>query len=106
MNLRKLILLVVITALISSFFIFDLGQYLDLTNLKTQQEAFSEQVSANPWVIGGAYFFLYVLVTALSLPTKGSCAASMRFCRTTNSASPPCSSWPRSCAEQIPRAWI
>lgn len=68
MNLRKLILLVVIAALIASFFIFDLGQYLDLKNLKTQQEAFSEQVSANPWFIGGAYFFLYVLVTALSLP--------------------------------------
>ncbi len=68
MNLRKLILLVVITALIASFFIFDLGQYLDLTNLKTQQETFREQVSANPWFIGGAYFFLYVLVTALSLP--------------------------------------
>lgn len=68
MNLRKLILLVVIAALIASFFIFDLNQYLDLTNLKTQQEAFSEQVSDNPWFIGGAYFFLYVLVTALSLP--------------------------------------
>lgn len=68
MNLRKLILLVLITALIASFFIFDLGQYLDLKHLKTQQEAFSEQVSANPWFIGGAYFFLYVLVTALSLP--------------------------------------
>ncbi|TWC45058.1 pyruvate/2-oxoglutarate dehydrogenase complex dihydrolipoamide dehydrogenase (E3) component [Pseudomonas sp. SJZ080] len=68
MNLRKLILLTVIAALIASFFIFDLGQYLNLTNLKTQQEAFSEQVSANPWLIGGAYFFLYVLVTALSLP--------------------------------------
>lgn len=68
MNIRKLILFAVITALIASFFIFDLGQYLDLKNLKTQQEAFSEQVSANPWFIGGAYFFLYVLVTALSLP--------------------------------------
>lgn len=68
MNLRKLILLVVIATLIASFFIFDLGQYLNLTNLKTQQEAFSEQVSANPWLIGGAYFFIYVLVTALSLP--------------------------------------
>ena len=68
MNLRKLILLVVIATLIASFFIFDLGQYLNLTNLKTQQEAFSEQVSANPWLIVGAYFFIYVLVTALSLP--------------------------------------
>lgn len=68
MNLRKLILLVVIATLIASFFIFDLGQYLNLTNLKTHQEAFSEQVSANPWLIGGAYFFIYVLVTALSLP--------------------------------------
>ncbi|MGZ7460119.1 FAD-dependent oxidoreductase [Pseudomonas sp. Ma2-10] len=68
MNVRKLILLVVIAALITSFFIFDLGQYLDLTHLKTQQEAFSDQVAANPWLIGGAYFFIYVLVTALSLP--------------------------------------
>lgn len=68
MNLRKLILLVVISALIACFFIFDLGHYLDLTNLKTQQKAFSEQVSTNPWLMGGGYFFLYVLVAALSLP--------------------------------------
>jgi pyruvate/2-oxoglutarate dehydrogenase complex dihydrolipoamide dehydrogenase (E3) component/uncharacterized membrane protein YdjX (TVP38/TMEM64 family) len=68
MNPRKLAVLVVIVALIGSFFIFDLGQYLSLAALKAQQAALNAQVAANPWQAAGLFFIGYVAVTALSLP--------------------------------------
>ncbi|KFX70750.1 pyridine nucleotide-disulfide oxidoreductase [Pseudomonas taeanensis MS-3] len=68
MNPRKLAVLVVIVALIGSFFIFDLGQYLSLAALKAQQAVLNAQVAANPWQAAGLFFIGYVAVTALSLP--------------------------------------
>lgn len=68
MNARKLALMGVILALLGSFFIFDVGQYLNLDALKTQQDALNTQVSAQPWLAAGVFFLVYVAVTALSLP--------------------------------------
>jgi uncharacterized membrane protein YdjX (TVP38/TMEM64 family) len=68
MDKRKAALLAIILLAIAGFFLFDLGQYLNLTNLKAQQAALSAQVSANPLLVGGLFFLLYVVVTALSLP--------------------------------------
>jgi pyruvate/2-oxoglutarate dehydrogenase complex dihydrolipoamide dehydrogenase (E3) component/uncharacterized membrane protein YdjX (TVP38/TMEM64 family) len=68
MNTRKFALLIVIAALVTGFFAFDLGQYLSLANLQVQQAALHAQVTANPWLAGGLYFVLYVVATALSLP--------------------------------------
>ncbi|TIH10564.1 FAD-dependent oxidoreductase [Pseudomonas leptonychotis] len=68
MNARKLALMGVILALLGSFFIFDVGQYLNLDALKTQQDALNAQVSAQPWLAAGVFFLAYVAVTALSLP--------------------------------------
>ncbi|WP_298185464.1 FAD-dependent oxidoreductase [uncultured Pseudomonas sp.] len=68
MNSRKLALMGVILALLGSFFIFDIGQYLNLDALKTQQDALNAQVSAQPWLAAGLFFVAYVAVTALSLP--------------------------------------
>ncbi|MGL3662841.1 FAD-dependent oxidoreductase [Pseudomonas aeruginosa] len=68
MDKRKWALLVVILLLVTGFFLFDLGQYLDLASLKAQHAALDAQVSANPWLAGGLFFLSYVLVTALSLP--------------------------------------
>ena len=68
MNARKLALMGVILALLGSFFIFDVGQYLNLDVLKTQQDALNTQVSAQPWLAAGVFFLAYVAVTALSLP--------------------------------------
>jgi pyruvate/2-oxoglutarate dehydrogenase complex dihydrolipoamide dehydrogenase (E3) component/uncharacterized membrane protein YdjX (TVP38/TMEM64 family) len=68
MDKRKSALLAIILLLLSSFFVFDLGQYLNLASLKAQQAALNAQVLANPWLSGGLFFALYVLVTALSLP--------------------------------------
>lgn len=68
MNSRKLALMGVILALLGSFFVFDIGQYLNLETLKAQQAALNEQVSAQPWLAAGVFFLAYVAVTALSLP--------------------------------------
>ncbi|WP_371915417.1 VTT domain-containing protein [Pseudomonas sp. CC6-YY-74] len=68
MDTRKSALLAIILLLLTSFFVFDLGQYLSLASLKAQQVALNAQVLANPWLSGGLFFVLYVLVTALSLP--------------------------------------
>ncbi|MGX5217517.1 FAD-dependent oxidoreductase [Pseudomonas segetis] len=68
MNSRKILLMGVILALIASFFVFDLGQYLNLEALKAQQASLNAQVSAQPLLAAGIFFVIYVGVTALSLP--------------------------------------
>ena len=68
MNTRKLLVLVLIVVLISLFFIFDLGQYLNLAALKAQQGALEQWVADDPLPAAGLFFLFYVLVTGLSLP--------------------------------------
>ncbi|WP_372867802.1 TVP38/TMEM64 family protein, partial [Pseudomonas sp.] len=68
MNSRKLVLMGLILALLGSFFVFDLGQYLNLDTLKAQQAALNAQVASNPWQAAGLFALAYVAVTALSLP--------------------------------------
>ncbi len=64
----KIILIVCIAILIAIFFLFDLQRFLTLEYLKNQQQAFAEFYAGNRALTIGLYFFLYVLVTALSLP--------------------------------------
>ena len=64
----KILLLIVIAILISSFFIFDLGQYLTLSFLKSQQQAFNDYYQQNRLSTLLSYFLIYILVTSLSLP--------------------------------------
>ena len=63
MNTRKLLVLVLIVVLISLFFIFDLGQYLNLAALKAQQGALEQWVADDPLPAAGLFFLFYVLVT-------------------------------------------
>ena len=65
---RKLAIVVIIALALAAFFALDLGQYLSLAALKARQAEFAAFREANPWLAGGAYFLVYVLVTALSLP--------------------------------------
>lgn len=64
----KISILVVIVVLIASFFIFDLGQYLTLSYLKSQQQVFNDYYQHNRFSTLLVYFVIYILVTALSLP--------------------------------------
>lgn len=63
MTLRKSLLLGLILLLIAGFFALDLGQYLTLASLKSQQAVLQAQVAASPWLAAGAFFALYVAVT-------------------------------------------
>lgn len=70
MNRRtgKIAILAIIVVLVASFFIFDLGQYLTLDYLKSQQQRFDTYYHNNQFSTLLSYFFIYILVTALSLP--------------------------------------
>lgn len=66
--MKKIFLLVAITALIVSFFFFDLNQLLTLDGLKNSLQTFETWRANDPVLVGGLFLVLYVLVTALSLP--------------------------------------
>lgn len=68
MDLRKGLVLFGVVVLVACFFIFDLGSYLTLDNLKAQQSVLEDWRAANPWRSALVFFVVYVLVTALSLP--------------------------------------
>ncbi len=68
MTKSRIALLLLIASLVAGFFIFDLGQYLTLDYIKSQQAQLDGLVAAHPLVIAAAYFLIYVLVTAVSLP--------------------------------------
>ena len=64
----RLLLFPVIALLIAAYFIFDLGQYLTLDYLKSQQDEFISFYQQNQLLTIGVYFGIYIAVTALSLP--------------------------------------
>ncbi|SEA70495.1 dihydrolipoamide dehydrogenase [Desulfuromusa kysingii] len=64
----KISILAVILVLIVSFFAFDLGQYLTLTYLKSQQQVFNNYYQLHRFSTLASYFVIYIIVTALSLP--------------------------------------
>src|SRR6185295_8679159 len=65
---RKLLLIVVLLALVTAFFVFDLGRFFSLDYIKQRQADFAALYEQRPLVVIGCYFAIYVAVTALSLP--------------------------------------
>ncbi|MDH3638468.1 MAG: VTT domain-containing protein, partial [Gammaproteobacteria bacterium] len=68
MTKSKILILVAVVGVIAAFFIFDLGQYLNLEYFKRQQAAIDAYYATHSWRTVVIYFVVYVLVTALSLP--------------------------------------
>jgi pyruvate/2-oxoglutarate dehydrogenase complex dihydrolipoamide dehydrogenase (E3) component/uncharacterized membrane protein YdjX (TVP38/TMEM64 family) len=68
MHKSKVIVVIAIVALIAAFFVFDLGRFLNLDYIKSQQAVIAAQYQANPLFTAGIFFAVYVAVTALSLP--------------------------------------
>jgi pyruvate/2-oxoglutarate dehydrogenase complex dihydrolipoamide dehydrogenase (E3) component/uncharacterized membrane protein YdjX (TVP38/TMEM64 family) len=68
MSRQKLLLIGALIVLVAAFFYFDLGQYLSLAYIKQRQAAFAQLYADNPLLVIGAFFAIYVAVTALSLP--------------------------------------
>ncbi len=53
---------------IAAFFYFDLGKWLSLENLKSQQVSLSNTVDQHFWLSVLIFFLVYVAVAAFSLP--------------------------------------
>jgi pyruvate/2-oxoglutarate dehydrogenase complex dihydrolipoamide dehydrogenase (E3) component/uncharacterized membrane protein YdjX (TVP38/TMEM64 family) len=68
MNSKRIILVVIIAALIASFFVFDVNQYLTLESLKSNQQALADYIQTNWLVAFFGYLFIYATATALSVP--------------------------------------
>ena len=64
----KILLAATVLALVTVFFLFDFDRFLTLAYLKSQQHAFQAYYQAHRLWTLLAYFLVYVLVTALSLP--------------------------------------
>jgi len=68
MNKNKLLLLLLIAVAIGAFFAFDLGRFLSLDHLKSQQAALDAYYAAHRGRTIALYAIAYVAVAALSLP--------------------------------------
>ncbi len=66
--MKRVLLLGAIVALVLSFFYFDVHQLLTFEGIKAGLSDFEQHRAANPLLVGGVFFLIYILVTALSLP--------------------------------------
>ncbi|MFA7553335.1 MAG: FAD-dependent oxidoreductase [Spongiibacteraceae bacterium] len=66
--MKKTLLLIVIAAMATGFFYFDLNHLLTLDGLKSGLTQFESWRTERPAAVGGAFLLLYIVVTALSLP--------------------------------------
>jgi len=67
-HLLKIILLILLAALVGSFFAFDLQQYATLDTLKQHRQTLEDYYAQNTGLTILIYFGVYVATTALSLP--------------------------------------
>jgi len=65
---NKKVLIAVLVALVAAFFIFDLGRFLSLDYLKSQQAALDSLYASKPFMVIASFFAVYVIATSLSLP--------------------------------------
>ena len=68
MKTGRILLLIALAALIALFFAFDLHRFLRPEHFLAQRQGILAFQQENPWLTGAAFFALYVLVAALSLP--------------------------------------
>lgn len=66
--MKKLLILASLAVIAGAFFMLDLHQWLTLEGLKSGLDQFEQWRSQSPLLTAGGFFFLYVVVTALSLP--------------------------------------
>ncbi|MDD4942043.1 bifunctional TVP38/TMEM64 family protein/FAD-dependent oxidoreductase [Rhodoferax sp.] len=66
--MKKILILVTAGLLAVGFFALDLNQYLTLEGMKASLGQFETQRAASPLGVGLAFFAIYVVATALSLP--------------------------------------
>lgn len=66
--MKKILIIAALAALIAAYFVFDLGAYLTLEGIKQIADDASAFYAENPLLVLGAFFLIYVAVTAASLP--------------------------------------
>ncbi len=66
--MKKILIILALAALIVAYFVFDLGSYLTLDGIKQVADDASAFYAENPVGVLGAFFLIYVAVTAASLP--------------------------------------
>ena len=66
--MKKIILFTALLALFALFFYFDGGKYLTLASIKQYQDSLREIVDQNLVLSWSAYFLIYVIATAISIP--------------------------------------
>ena len=69
--MKKIIILAALAAIISAYFVFDLGQYLTLDGIKQAVGQWEAFYAENPAKVLAAFFAAYVAVTAASIPGAG-----------------------------------
>ena len=67
-DFKKLIIAGIIAVIILLFFLLDMQQYLNLSYIKESRDNFQALLAGHPVLVTGAFFILYIGVTALSLP--------------------------------------
>jgi dihydrolipoamide dehydrogenase len=67
-SLGRIVIILLISAVVAAYVLFDVGQYLTLDYLKSQQHEFITFYQKNQLLTISTYFGIYVLVTAVSLP--------------------------------------
>ncbi len=68
MSPKKIGIALLLICAFLAFFAFDLKQYFSLDFFNAQKTELLAYADANPWSTAAAYFAIYVLITALSLP--------------------------------------
>ena len=68
MNKNKLLLLLVLVAVVTAFFVLDLGRFFSLDYIKGAQADFAALYAQRPVQVIAVFFAAYVAMTALSLP--------------------------------------
>ena len=71
MNKKKVALIIIFIIAVGLFFTLDVGQYLNLGYIKSQQEAINNYYLVNPVKTGLIFFISYILITGISLPGAG-----------------------------------
>lgn len=71
MNNKKIAIISIFILVIALFLSFDLGQYLNLAYVKSQQDAINHYYAMNPIRTGLIFFISYILITGVSLPGAG-----------------------------------
>ena len=67
-DIKKIFIVGVIGIIIALFFALDLQQYLNLSYIQESRDSFQALLARHPVQVTGAFFILYIGVTALSLP--------------------------------------